>query len=74
MAQIRLEHAFIKGRMAELEEQKGETSGRQIDWMKGEALRDMDDAMEALRFLDGKKHGEYLRRVGEWEVRLRLED
>ena len=74
MAQVKLEQAFVKGRMAELENQKGETSGWQIDSLKGEVLRDIDDAMEALRCLDEEKYGEYLKRVGEWKVRLRLEN
>ena len=74
MAQVRLEQAFVKGRMAELEEQKGETRGWEIDSEKGEVLRDMDDAMEALRCLDEEKYGEYLKRVGKWKIRLRLEN
>ena len=71
MAQVRLEQAFVKGRMAELEEQMGETSGWEIFSMKGEVLRDMDNALEALRGSGGKEYGEYLKKVGEWEVRLR---
>ena len=70
MAQVKLEKAFIEGRMAELKEQKGKTSGGAIHKMKGKVLRDMDDAMEALRCFDEKKSGEYLKRVAEWKVRL----
>lgn len=73
MAQVRLEQTFIKGRMAELEEEKGETSGGEIGGVKGEVWRDMDDAKEALRCLDGKMYKRYLGRVAEWEVRLRPE-
>ena len=71
MAQVRLEQAFVKGRMAELEEQKEETNGWEIDWAKEEMLRDMDDAMGKLRCLDGEKYERYVRRVGEWKERLR---
>ena len=73
MAQVRLEQAIVKGRMVELEEQKGETSGWEIYWVKGEVLRDMDAAKEALRCLDGEKYERYLQRVGEWKERLRTE-
>lgn len=69
--QVRLEQAFVKGRMAELEEQKGETNVEEIWRVKEETWRDMNDAMRLLGDLDRAKHEEYLDRVAEWERRLR---
>lgn len=73
-AQVMLEQAFVKGRMAELEEQKGETNIEEIRRVKGDAWRDMDDAMGLLGDLDRAKNQECLGRVEEWERRLRPED
>ena len=70
VAQVKLEQAFVKGRMAELEEQKGVTSVGEIWRVKGEALREMHDAMGMLENLNRDKYEEYLGRAEEWATRL----
>ncbi len=69
-AQVRLEQSFLKGRKAELEEQKGEASAWEIRRVKADALREMRDAMQKLGDLDGDKYAEYLKRTSKWETRL----
>ena len=70
MVQVSLEQAFVKGRTAELEEQKGETKVLEVVRIKEEAMRDMNSAMALLEHLDGRKYEQYLERVEEWMVRL----
>ena len=63
----------MKGRMAELEEQKGVRSVGELWRVKGEALREMNGAMGMLENVNRDKFEEYLGRAEEWEARLRPE-
>ena len=69
-AQVRLEQSFLKGRKAELEDQKGEASTQEIRRVKGDALREMEEVMRELEDLDQDKYMEYLKRTSKWETRL----
>ena len=70
-AQVRLELSFSKGRMVELEAQRGRMSAGEIEREKDGARRDMHDAIRELRTRDERKYREYSDRVSTWEERLR---
>lgn len=69
-AQVRLEQSFLKGRKAELEEQKGKASTRETRRVKGDALREMNEAIQKLGDLDREKYMEYVKRASSWKTRL----
>lgn len=69
-AQVRLEQSFLKGRKAELEEQRHEKSTRETRRVRGDALGEMDEAMQKLGDLDQDKYTEYIKRASNWETRL----
>ena len=69
MAQVRLERTFVKGRKAELEELLG-ANDRNVRDSKGDARRDIEEAMDELQLLDHKKSTGYEARVATWQERL----
>ena len=74
VVQVQLEQAFVKGRKAELEAQRGGgvVDLGEIQRVKEEARHGMKLAMQELRELDGCKYSSYLDRASRWEKRLSL--
>ncbi|KAL6719007.1 hypothetical protein ACLMJK_003242 [Lecanora helva] len=68
-SQVKLEQAFLKGRRAEIESERG-THPDEIRRVKTEALGEMDTAMEELQRSNIQKHNEYQTRVSAWQRRL----
>ena len=68
-AQVKLEQSFVRGRKAEIEDERG-TDTREVRRIKNAAVTDMDMAMEELRGSNPDKSREYELRASEWRKRL----
>ena len=68
-AQVKLEQSFVRGRKAEIEEERG-TDAREVRRIKDTAVEDMNNAIFELQRFNPRKSREYDLRASEWRKRL----